>query len=147
MGRISYIAGYFQQIRCQFSTHPKKWLAIVEFPRFHAHNGTAPEGFSLRFGATPRPAVDFAQHFRVHADVAQLVARNLAKVQVAGSNPVVRSESRRSFSKGCDRRFFYGGVAERRGSGLQILPHGFKSRLHLQLQNGAPPREAENGTR
>ena len=28
----------------------------------------------------------------VNADVAQLVARNLAKVQVAGSNPVVRSE-------------------------------------------------------
>jgi hypothetical protein len=28
---------------------------------------------------------------RTYADVAQLVARNLAKVQVAGSNPVVRS--------------------------------------------------------
>ena len=27
----------------------------------------------------------------MNADVAQLVARNLAKVQVAGSNPVVRS--------------------------------------------------------
>ena len=26
-----------------------------------------------------------------HADVAQLVERNLAKVEVAGSNPVVRS--------------------------------------------------------
>ena len=28
---------------------------------------------------------------KANADVAQLVARNLAKVQVAGSNPVVRS--------------------------------------------------------
>ena len=28
----------------------------------------------------------------VHADVAQLVERNLAKVEVAGSNPVVRSK-------------------------------------------------------
>jgi hypothetical protein len=28
-----------------------------------------------------------------NADVAQLVARNLAKVQVAGSNPVVRSDA------------------------------------------------------
>ena len=28
----------------------------------------------------------------VHADVAQLVAHHLAKVRVAGSNPVVRSE-------------------------------------------------------
>ncbi len=33
--------------------------------------------------------------FTLLADVAQLVARNLAKVQVAGSNPVVRSDSRR----------------------------------------------------
>lgn len=28
----------------------------------------------------------------VHADVAQLVERNLAKVEVAGSSPVIRSE-------------------------------------------------------
>ena len=40
----------------------------------------------------------------VRADVAQLVAHHLAKVD----------------------------VAERRGSGLQILLHGFKSRLHLK---------------
>ena len=33
--------------------------------------------------------------FALLADVAQLVARNLAKVQVAGSNPVVRSHIRR----------------------------------------------------
>ncbi len=38
-----------------------------------------------------------------HADVAQLVARNLAKVQVAGSNPVVRSD-RASFEN-IKRRF------------------------------------------
>ena len=30
------------------------------------------------------------------------------------------------------RRPLAGGVAERRGSGLQIPLHGFKSRLHLQ---------------
>ncbi len=29
---------------------------------------------------------------REHADVAQLVAHHLAKVRVAGSNPVIRSE-------------------------------------------------------
>ena len=34
--------------------------------------------------------------FNFLADVAQLVARNLAKVQVAGSNPVVRSDNRTS---------------------------------------------------
>jgi hypothetical protein len=59
------------------------------------------------------------------ADVAQLVERNLAKVEVAGSNPVVRSERVRQAS------FLPGGVAERRGNGLQSRVHGFESRLHL----------------
>ena len=57
------------------------------------------------------------------ADVAQLVERNLAKVEVAGSRPVIRSEG---FAAP------HGGVAERRGSGLQSRVHGFKSRLHLE---------------
>ena len=66
-----------------------------------------------------------------NADVAQLVARNLAKVQVAGSNPVVRSRAQITCklceaSAGKDGR-----MAERRGSGLQILLHGFKSRSDL----------------
>ena len=60
------------------------------------------------------------------ADVAQLVERNLAKVEVASSSLVVRSE--RSLS----RFGLHGGVAERRGNGLQIRLHGFKSRLHLE---------------
>ena len=64
-----------------------------------------------------------------HADVAQLVEHHLAKVRVAGSNPVVRSE-RVSYLP-WRGRFFTGGVAERRGNGLQIRVHGFKSRLHL----------------
>ena len=63
------------------------------------------------------------------ADVAQLVERNLAKVEVAGSSPVVRSEAS---SSTCLR----GGVAERRGSGLQSRVHGFKSRLHLDTHRG-----------
>ena len=60
------------------------------------------------------------------ADVAQLVERNLAKVEVAGSNPVVCSERVRQAS------FLTGGVAERRGNGLQSRVHGFESRLHLE---------------
>ena len=36
-------------------------------------------------------ALDCSPRKFENADVAQLVARNLAKVQVAGSNPVVRS--------------------------------------------------------
>ena len=62
------------------------------------------------------------------ADVAQLVERNLAKVEVASSSLVVRSE--RSEPLG-----LHGGVAERRGNGLQIRLHGFESRLHLDCSN------------
>jgi hypothetical protein len=52
-----------------------------------------------------------------------LVERNLAKVEVASSSLVVRSERVSSPSSG--------GLAERRGNGLQIRLHGFKSRTHL----------------
>ena len=62
-----------------------------------------------------------------HADVAQLVAHHLAKVRVAGSNPVVRSKRSRPHLEG-----LHGGMAERRGNGLQSRAHGFDSRLHLQ---------------
>ena len=34
----------------------------------------------------------------MHADVAQLVERNLAKVEVAGSSPVIRSEGMTAFT-------------------------------------------------
>ena len=43
----------------------------------------------VRFGTSASPTLDLRPQY---ADVAQLVARNLAKVQVAGSNPVVRSD-------------------------------------------------------
>ena len=58
-----------------------------------------------------------------------MVAHHLAKVRVAGSNPVVRSKPLRAVAldAGADR----GGVAERRGNGLQSRVHGFESRLHL----------------
>src|SRR5215208_3661587 len=62
------------------------------------------------------------------ADVAQLVEHHLAKVRVAGSNPVVRSEPRALVERPAPA---CGGVAERRGNGLQSRLHGFKSRLHL----------------
>ena len=67
---------------------------------------------------------------RLQADVAQLVERNLAKVEVASSSLVVRSE------KKC--RSLHGGLAERRGNGLQIRQHGFESRTHLERH--APAR-------
>ena len=61
--------------------------------------------------------VDFPLLLSRNADVAQLVARNLAKVQVAGSTPVVRSLLISSHHSSYDT----GGVAERRGSGLQKI--------------------------
>ena len=67
-------------------------------------------------------------HRSRRADVAQLVAHHLAKVRVAGSNPVVRSR---------DGNTPYGGVAERRGNGLQSRVHGFKSRLHLETRHNS----------
>jgi hypothetical protein len=70
-----------------------------------------------------------AKEARRGADVAQLVERNLAKVEVAGSNPVVRSEE-------VSRLELCGGVAERRGNGLQSRLHGFESRLHLEIPSG-----------
>ena len=60
--------------------------------------------------------------------MAQLVEHHLAKVRVAGSNPVVRSEPRALVERPAP---VCGGVAERRGNGLQSRLHGFKSRLHL----------------
>ena len=61
-----------------------------------------------------------------NADVAQLVAHHLAKVRVASSNLVIRSDPIRVGSNTP-----HGGVAERRGSGLQSRQHGFESRRHL----------------
>ncbi len=62
----------------------------------------------------------------MNADVAQLVEHDLAKVGVAGSSPVIRSLliAVRLLS-------LIGGLAERRGSGLQSRIHGFESRTHL----------------
>ena len=70
---------------------------------------------------------DRAVGMGLQADVAQLVERNLAKVEVASSSLVVRSERVSNPSSG--------GLAERRGNGLQIRVHGFKSRTHLELNS------------
>ena len=61
------------------------------------------------------------------ADVAQLVEHHLAS-EVAGSNPVVRSER---VSAQSQWGAVFPGEWPRRGNGLQIRAHGFKSRLHL----------------
>ena len=60
------------------------------------------------------------------ADVAQLVERNLAKVEVAGSIPVVRSRGRSLVTA-----LRFGDVAEWLGKGLQNPLPGFDSRRRL----------------
>ena len=65
-----------------------------------------------------------------------MVAHHLAKVRVAGSNPVVRSEEAQVSSPGG----LLGGMAERRGNGLQSRVHGFESRSHLAAQPVLPER-------
>ncbi len=73
-----------------------------------------------RFGQTLQYA---SRHLAVTpAGIAQLVERNLAKVEVAGSNPVSRS----SFS-------LYGSVAEWLCSGLQIRVRRFDSDPSLHM--------------
>jgi hypothetical protein len=67
-----------------------------------------------------------------NADVAQLVEHHLAKVRVAGSNPVVRSEAWLGGKFG--RGFKHAPAAEwpsGLGKGLQSPVHGFDSRLRL----------------
>ena len=81
IGYFSGIMRYSLQTCCITITHPKDRLN----PCVHADNLVAATSLWL----LRTHAIDFALQY---ADVAQLVARNLAKVQVAGSNPVVRSE-------------------------------------------------------
>lgn len=65
------------------------------------------------------------QRFAANADVAQLVEHHLAKVGVASSSLVIRSMAKQVTAQP------HGGLAERRGSGLQSRIHGFESRTHL----------------
>ena len=67
--------------------------------------------------------------------MAQLVEHHLAKVRVAGSSPVIRSEVGIASSVTICHQ--HGGLAERRGNGLQSRVHGFESRTHLARAIGA----------
>ena len=77
-----------------------------------------------------------------NADVAQLVAHNLAKVGVASSSLVIRSSAGVSLRRGHGTwgQTTRGGVAERLGTGLQSRLHGFESRRHLHSQLNSPAR-------
>ena len=63
------------------------------------------------------------------AEVAQLVERNLAKVEVAGSNPVFRSKPVLAGPEPAGAG--YGDVAEWLGTALQKLLHRFDSGRRL----------------
>ena len=89
-----------------------------------SHRGavwSAPPGGCYGF-----PAPGGSSPPRAHADVAQLVEHHLAKVRVAGSSPVIRSEE-----QGAQSRHSHGGLAERLGTGLQSRLHRFESGTHL----------------
>src|SRR4051794_19835238 len=64
---------------------PGLWITSVPTRRGYPRFGKAP-GYPLMFHPSPGTTPER------QADVAQLVAHHLAKVRVAGSNPVVRSE-------------------------------------------------------
>ena len=68
-----------------------------------------------------------------NAEVAQLVERNLAKVEVAGSSPVFRSNIDQSMLK---VRQDHGDVAEWLGTGLQNLLPRFNSGRRLDSDQG-----------
>jgi hypothetical protein len=73
---------------------------------------------------------------RVLAEVAQLVERNLAKVEVAGSSPVFRSRFRQPMFQGAgvgqELWLRAGDVAEWLGAGLQNPSLRFNSGRRLQ---------------
>ncbi len=107
----------------------------VRFAPPGGRSARVPERLAKWLTPTGQRVVERSRGFDIIADVAQLVEHHLAKVRVAGSNPVVRSE--RVPPPGADSYALHraspscGGVAERRGNGLQIRARGFKSRLHL----------------
>jgi hypothetical protein len=76
--------GRSQRVRSLNVPPSKTWVAPSAVARANANQ--SPSLWRLRLSCA---------RFALLADVAQLVARNLAKVQVAGSNPVVRSDTRR----------------------------------------------------
>ncbi len=72
--------------------------AAVRGPLSTATGAGSRHGCSNRFGGAHPPRIEFLGTVRPRkraprADVAQLVEHHLAKVRVAGSNPVVRSEA------------------------------------------------------
>ena len=78
----------------------------------HRVGWTAAEVFAYSYGASLRGYLEASNNL-TYADVAQLVEHHLAKVRVAGSSPVIRSEEPGAPS------IFSGGLAERLGTGLQ----------------------------
>jgi hypothetical protein len=105
---------------------PRRWSSIWSFPE-------PPIEFLL---VGTRRTAKYGKESRLrNADVAQLVEHHLAKVDVASSNLVVRSQDTVMALILRNRRL-HGGLAERRGSGLQSRIHGFESRTHLGENHG-----------
>ena len=84
----------------------------------------------------------------LHADVAQLVEHHLAKVRVAGSNPVVRSEARLRGSSGSARSMqeLTADWPSGLGKGLQSPVRGFDSRIRLVVRRAVACRTSSTCT-
>ena len=104
------------------------WLGLMSAQRLRF---VFADGGVLMFSTRRTGRIKRSKPGKCTADVAQLVEHHLAKVRVASSNLVVRSETLSLPNPRGEGNLHRGGVAERRGNGLQIRVHGFKSRLHL----------------
>jgi hypothetical protein len=104
--------------------------ARTECVRDRPERATWPARFVIR---SRHPLESLCRRNSDNADVAQLVAHHLAKVRVASSSLVIRSDQAGA-SRFCSLVVnpAHGGLAERRGSGLQSRIHGFESRIHLE---------------
>ena len=109
----------------------------------HRHTSSLSEGYARRRRAFFAYNARFAgrtNHRKIDAGIAQLVERNLAKVEVASSSLVSRSRhvqgkpTRLPFSVSASP----GAVAKRLCSGLQIRPAQFDSGPRLQPRNALP---------
>ena len=68
---------------------------------------------------------------KTHADLAHLVERNLAKVEVAGSSPVIRSSNKMKGEK--NSPFFLFSKREIRGSKEEAVNDSLNGKIHIWI--------------
>ena len=104
-------SGRILTLRRNMTTRQPFPAGRISEPEFAPRPGSATVLFARRHGSAGRQPLGW------HADVAQLVEHHLAKVRVAGSNPVVRSETPNTVGNQPTVLGFHGGppAGDRRG--------------------------------